>query len=110
MRTSIFGLAIVVAMFWNATGQAQSAHKSTSLTEIAPGSESSSSLLARSEMQIPKPIPIIRPLRFQEIPVSPGARGGEKRSMVPNNLPIGTGGQDGNEPALTLVPQTNIGR
>ena len=110
MCRSILGLTIVVAMFWSAASRAQSAHKTSSLTELTPR-ESSSLLLARSEMQVPKPIPIIRPLRFQEIPASLGARrGAEKQSMAVDNLPAGAESQPDSEVAVPIVSQTNGAR
>jgi hypothetical protein len=88
---------------------AQSAHKTPSLTEITPRSESSSLLLGRSEMQAPKPIPVIRPLRFQEIPASPeGKLGAEKQSVPLESLPTRGEPEQESEPALSVMPQTNF--
>jgi len=42
--------------------------------------ESRTTLLARSDMQTPKSIPIIRPLRFQEIPARFNVHGAERRA------------------------------
>ena len=39
-------------------------------TEVHYSQPRNSALLARSDMQTPKPIPIVRPLRFHEIPVA----------------------------------------
>src|SRR5437016_5364855 len=109
MRTSIIGLTIVVATFWSAASHAQSASKTPSLAEITLRAESQSSLLARSDMQVPKPIPVIRPLRFEEIPVGPGTRGGEKPCTVPHKSAVDMETQQGNEPGL-VVPRMNIAR
>jgi hypothetical protein len=108
MCRSIFGLTLVVAMLmcWSAASPAQSAHKTPSSTEVS-SRESSSSLLARSQMQAPKPIPVIRPLRFEEIPVSSGATsGGEHQSAATDNPPANAENQRESEPALS-VPQTD---
>jgi len=58
-------------------------------------------------MQAPKPIPVIRPLRFQEIPVSTGdRRGADELSMTLDSSPANAEPQQAIEPALLLVPQT----
>ena len=109
MRRSTLGLTIVAAMLSSPAIQAQSPHKTSSLIEITPRSESSSSLLGRSEMQVPKPIPVIRPLRFQEIPASPGGkRGVDKQSTTLDSLSAGAGTERASEPTLLAVPQTNV--
>lgn len=63
--------AFVLLLLWTVVSWGQSA------TEQPAGHDSDrkskptySSLLARSEMQQPKPLPITKPLRFQEIPVA----------------------------------------
>ncbi|HZS99905.1 MAG TPA: hypothetical protein VFA40_24170 [Terriglobales bacterium] len=100
-------MTIAAAMLSSSAVHAQSGHKTPSLTEITPRSESSSLLLGRSEMQAPKPIPVIRPLRFQEIPASPeGKRGVEKQAL--DSLPAGGGTEKASEPALLVMPQTNV--
>jgi hypothetical protein len=107
MCKSILGSTLVVAMFWSVASPAQSAHKTSSSTEVTPR-ESSSSLLARSQMQAPKPIPVIRPLRFQEIPASSGVTsGGEHQSVGTDNSPANAENRRESEPALLSVPQTD---
>lgn len=108
MRMSILGPTIVVAMFWSATSWAQSTHTTSPLAE-ASQRECSSSLLARSEMQTPKPIPVIRPLRFQEIPATLGAtRGTQDQSVAAVHAPPNAENQQESEPALVVVPQTEV--
>jgi hypothetical protein len=110
MRASIIGLILVVGMFWSADGCAQSAPNACYLREIAPHSGALTSLLARSDMQVPKPIPVVRPLRFQEIPTVPKAQDNQKRAMIPDGFPAGMEVQRGNEPGTTLAPETNAAR
>jgi hypothetical protein len=106
MCKSILGSTLVVAMFWSAASPAQSAYKTSSSTETAPR-ESLSSLLARSQMQAPKPIPVIRPLRFQEIPASSGVTSdGEHQSVASDGSTANAKQQQDSEPALLSVPQT----
>jgi hypothetical protein len=108
MCRSILGLTIVVAIFWSAASRAQSAHQTSSLTEVTPR-KSSSSLLARSEMQAPKPIPVIRPLRFQEIPATPGTgRGAEHQSVASDDSAASAKNQQESGPALLVVPETDV--
>lgn len=45
-----------------------------------------SPLLARSEMQRPKPLPTVRTLRFQEIPVNADACRSEDKNTPPENI------------------------
>jgi hypothetical protein len=44
-----------------------------------------SPLLARSEMQRPRPLPTVRPLRFQEIPVNADSSRSEDKTTAPDN-------------------------
>ena len=109
MCKSILGSTLVVAMFWSVASPAQSAHKTSSSTEATPR-ESPSSLLARSQMQAPKPIPVIRPLRFQEIPASSGVTsGGEHQSVASDDSAASAKHPQESEPALLNVPQTDVG-
>jgi len=74
MRCVIY---LCLSVLWTTTGWAQSAlPHSESLS-----SPKANSLLARSEMQVPKPLPIIKPLRFDEIPV-----GQERDSIRPGTI------------------------
>jgi len=107
MCKSILGSTLVVAMFWSVASPAQSAHKTSSSTEATPR-ESTSSLLTRSQMQAPKPIPVIRPLRFQEIPASSGVTsGGEHQSVASDDSAATAKPQHDCEPGLLRVPQTD---
>lgn len=102
MRRLILGFTTVLAMSCSAL-HAQSGQKISESTEVTPRS-GVSSLLARSEMQIPKPIPITRPLRFQEIPASLGARqGGEKQPRVIDNFPTGAKSSPDNDVELPVI-------
>lgn len=104
----ILGLTMVVAMFWSAASRAQSTHQQSPVTETAPR-ESLFSLLARSELQAPKPIPAIRPLRFQEIPVGLGARrGADNQPVASDKVPASADSQQETKPALLVLPQTNV--
>lgn len=74
MRTLLF-TTIIVPVLLVAAVQGQSANQASTdkiskPTESRPHSERWSNLLARSDMQSPRAIPVIRPLRFQEIPAS----------------------------------------
>jgi hypothetical protein len=59
-------------------------------------------------MQTPKPIPVIRPLRFQEIPLSSGATRGEHQSVDSHNLPASAEIQQESDPALLVGTQTDV--
>lgn len=67
---------VVVLFFlvlWTTASWPQSTTQLPAASGPAPQARPNhSSLLARSEMQKPKPLPITRPLRFQEIPVATG--------------------------------------
>ncbi len=45
------------------------------------------SLLARSEMQVPRPLPIVKPLRFDEIPVGQDRDSIRPGAITPTNEP-----------------------
>jgi hypothetical protein len=71
MRSTFCGLTTLLALLWTGICFSQSP------TPSQPSSDSTvrlqprmTTLLARSDMQRPKPLPIIRPLRFQEIPAN----------------------------------------
>jgi hypothetical protein len=65
------GTAFALLLLWTVAGWAQSVTEQPAGHDSARKSKPNySSLLARSEMQQPKPLPITRPLRFQEIPVT----------------------------------------
>lgn len=59
------GTYLCLSVVWSLTGWAQSAQQHSE----SHSSPKANSLLARSEMQVPRPLPIIKPLRFDEIPV-----------------------------------------
>jgi len=71
MRTQLCELTVSLIVFLGPiNGFAQSPAQPPSLTDTNIRSQPRTpSLLARSEMQRPKPLPVVRPLRFQEIPV-----------------------------------------
>jgi hypothetical protein len=71
MRSTFFGLTTLLVLLWTGVCFSQS------VTPAQPSSDSTvrqqprlTTLLARSDMQRPKPLPTIRPLRFEEIPVN----------------------------------------
>ena len=75
MRTLLFCTTIIVPMLLAAKVQGQSGNQGSAdqiskIAEYHAPSERWSNLLARSDMQTPRAIPVIRPLRFQEIPAS----------------------------------------
>jgi len=61
-------------------------------------------------MQVPKPIPVIRPLRFQEIPANAGTTlGGEQQSVASDDSAVSTKNQQEGEPTLSVfVPRTDV--
>jgi hypothetical protein len=75
MRSKFCGLTTLLIVFlWAADGLAQSPSRSQSTSDTDIRSlPRTASLLARSDMQRPKPLPVVRPLRFQEIPVATDA-------------------------------------
>jgi hypothetical protein len=67
------GTAFVLLLLWTVVSWGQSATEQPAGHDADRKSKPNySSLLARSEMQQPKPLPITKPLRFQEIPVAIG--------------------------------------
>jgi hypothetical protein len=87
MRSKFCGLTTLLIMFlWAADGFAQSPSRSQSSPDSSTRSQPrTASLLARSDMQRPKPLPIVRPLRFQEIPVATDAPRFEEQPIRFNN-------------------------
>jgi hypothetical protein len=67
-------------------------------------------LLARSEMQRPKPLPTVRTLRFQEIPVNADASTSENKTTAPNNTNFEQVEQVEREQAAHLPLAVNEGR
>lgn len=66
LRDSIIGVAIS----WSLVSWSQSpALRPTAADNKRQPEADSSSLLAYSDLQKPRPLPIIKPLRFQEIPL-----------------------------------------
>lgn len=107
MCRSILGLIIFFTVLWSAASEAQSTSQTSPLTGTTP--RETSPLLARSEMQAPKPIPVIRPLRFQEIPISPRARrGADHESVASDDSPVSAEKQQESEPAVLVLPQADI--
>ena len=66
MRSTV--VASFVLICWSVLGLAQSPPDKQTQPGIIARS-GSSNLMGRSEMQRPKPIPVVKPLRFSEIPV-----------------------------------------
>jgi len=81
MRTSISCLAIATTLLWAFAASGQSTSQAPTLTNLKAQPPSRTTLLARSDMQSPKPIPIIRPLRFREIPAGFKVNGAEPRAI-----------------------------
>jgi hypothetical protein len=71
MRSKLCELTIPLVLFLaSLNGLAQSPSQRQSLSDTNVRSQPRMlSLLARSELQRPKPLPVVRPLRFEEIPV-----------------------------------------
>jgi len=74
LRSTAFVLFLLwTVVLWTAAGWGQLAKEQPVAHESTRKPKPNySSLLARSEMQQPKPLPITKPLRFQEIPVAIG--------------------------------------
>jgi hypothetical protein len=69
----IGGIALVLCFILFGTFEswcAPAPEKTTQCEPMAKGKPSNPSLLGRSEMQEPKPLPVIRLLRLQEIPMA----------------------------------------
>jgi hypothetical protein len=105
--------AVIFLLSMLCTGPALAQNTSTSLaqnrstsqdansqeaTTLRSSQRRNSSLLDRSDMQSPKPIPVVKPLRFQEIPVATDANG----AQVPNTL---LPAQPGYPAATVTTPQ-----
>lgn len=71
IRDTAFVLLVLLAFLITASW-AQSATQQPSAHEPAVQTKpsTSSQLMARSDLQLPKPLPVVKPLRFQEIPVT----------------------------------------
>jgi hypothetical protein len=82
-RTAVISLSIALC---TATALAQNTPPSQQqpTTEVHYSQPRNSSLLARSDMQTPKPIPIVKPLHFQEIPVAIEPNSGQPNTYQPN--------------------------
>ena len=85
MFTSRTAVIFVLSMLCTASALAQntSTRQDTNFpeaTHLRHSQHRNSSLLDRSDMQSPKPIPAVKPLRFQEIPVAADSSG----AQVPN--------------------------
>jgi hypothetical protein len=68
-------VVFLVGLSWATVCSAQSATPRPSASQAKDAVSSRlrhTTLLGRSEMQRPQPIPVVRPLRFQEIPVEAG--------------------------------------
>jgi hypothetical protein len=69
-----------------------------------------SPLLARSEMQRPRPLPTVQTLRFQEIPVNTDASRSEDKSAAPDNTNFEQLEKVEGEQAVRLPLAVNEGR
>jgi hypothetical protein len=71
MRGKYSTTAVVLLFLWKGASWAQSATQGLPARDSKFQSQpNATSLVARSEMQRPRPLPVTRPLRFQEIPVA----------------------------------------
>jgi hypothetical protein len=68
MRSTVVASFVLICGSIVSTAQAIP-EKQAQVGSVAVARSVSSDLMARSEMQGPKPIPIVKPLRFAEIPV-----------------------------------------
>jgi hypothetical protein len=76
-------------LLWTTASWPQSTAQSPAASGPAPQARPNhSSLLARSEMQKPIPLPITKPLRFQETPVATGREDLRQTniSIIPDKL------------------------
>jgi hypothetical protein len=106
MRTLLF-TTIIVPVLLLATVQCQSANQQSTdqiSTECRPHSERWSNLLARSDMQSPRAIPVIRPLRFQEIPASFDTPAAGRQKVSERNQPVVHDGIRQDETQIVLEP------
>ena len=81
MRTWIFCVTTIAPLLWAFAAPGQSANQVSAVTDVKARPESPTTLLARSDMQTPKSIPVIRPLRFQEIPAGFNVHGDQPRAV-----------------------------
>jgi len=114
MRTSILALFAAlmlfaaVIMFGVPVVEAQSRPTQSSQSEqTARRTAPTTSLLARSEMQTPKPIPIVRQLRFQEIPASSNGQGVRKQAGDLADSTTAPENPSQSNPAPGMMPVTN---
>ena len=108
MRTLLF-TTIIVPVLLVATVQCQSANQESTdqiskITECRPHSERWSNLLARSDMQSPRAIPVIRPLRFQEIPASFDTPAAGWQKVSERDQPVVHDGTRQDETQVVLEP------
>ena len=95
-------VVILVGLSWATVCSAQSATPTPSASQAKDAVSSRpryTTLLGRSEMQRPQPIPVVRPLRFQEIPVEAG-------NSVPNTT-VGNNFQQSNPQPKDANPSTS---
>jgi hypothetical protein len=71
MRGIVSTTAVVLLFLWTSASGAQSATQDPPAHDSKGRSQpNATSLVARSEMQRPRPLPVTKPLRFPEIPVA----------------------------------------
>ena len=111
MRSTFCGLTTLLVLLWTGICFSQSP------TPSQPSSDSTArplprmtTLLARSDMQQPQPLPIIRPLRFQEIPVDTETPGPDGQIIRSDNTDDGMSQRIEKEEALELPLTTDSGR
>ena len=112
MRTLFFCTTMIVPLLLVATVQCQSANQGSAdqiskSTAYRPRSERWSNLLARSDMQTPRAIPVIRPLRFQEIPASSDTPATGWQDVSERNQPVVRGGTRQDETRIVPEPKAN---
>jgi hypothetical protein len=71
-----------------AAAEGQSTNEPATGAAVKARSEFRATLLARSDMQAPRALPVVRPLRFQEIPASFNVNGVEPRANDQSNTAV----------------------
>src|SRR5690349_2759323 len=110
MRSKFCG-TITLIFLWSCICVSQTASPTQPRSDSSTRSQARMSpLLARSEMQHPKPLPTVRTLRFQEIPVSADASRTEDKTPAPDNSNMEQLDQVEKEQTVHLPLAVNEGR
>ena len=88
MRSTFCGTMTLIVL-WSCICVSQTASPAQPRSDSSTRSQARMSpLVARSEMQRPKPLPTVRPLRFQEIPVNAQGLRSEDKATAPDNMNV----------------------